>query len=114
MECREKWINFLDPAINHNDWEEWELEKLYEVHEQVGTRWCMVQKFIGRYLPPHLEPRTKSRIDSTVPSATTSALSSTTLNPQIHATIIRSANSPQNSSTRSTKQKVVRISLFRI
>jgi hypothetical protein len=25
IECREKWINFLDPELNNQDWEESEL-----------------------------------------------------------------------------------------
>jgi hypothetical protein len=59
IECREKWINFLDPNLNKKEWEEWELEKLYEIHDQVGTRWCVIQKYIGRYLSTHSGRRTR-------------------------------------------------------
>jgi hypothetical protein len=48
IEIREKWINFIDPTLNKNEWEGWELEKLYDIHDQVGTKWCVIQKFIGR------------------------------------------------------------------
>lgn len=32
IECREKWINFLDPEVKKSQWEIWELQRLYDLH----------------------------------------------------------------------------------
>jgi hypothetical protein len=51
IEVRERWVNFDDPLVNKNRWEEWELARLYDIHDQVGTKWCVIQKYVGRYPP---------------------------------------------------------------
>ena len=49
IEIRERWVNFEDPSVNKASWEEEELARLYDIHDQVGTKWCVIQKYIGRY-----------------------------------------------------------------
>eukprot|EP00599_Poterioochromonas_sp_BG-1_P000138 CAMPEP_0173147516 /NCGR_PEP_ID=MMETSP1105-20130129/9180_1 /TAXON_ID=2985 /ORGANISM="Ochromonas sp., Strain BG-1" /LENGTH=668 /DNA_ID=CAMNT_0014062013 /DNA_START=275 /DNA_END=2281 /DNA_ORIENTATION=- len=45
-QCRERWHNQLDPAINKNPWSEEEEMKLLEAHNELGNRWAEIAKRI--------------------------------------------------------------------
>jgi hypothetical protein len=45
-QCRERWHNHLDPAINKGEWTEEEDLQLIEVHRAMGNRWADIAKAI--------------------------------------------------------------------
>lgn len=48
-QCRERWLNNLDPRINRDQWTEEEDKKIYELYKKYGTSWSKVSKeMIGR------------------------------------------------------------------
>lgn len=42
VEIREKWINFIDPQMRKDEWGENQLEKMFDIYDQVGTKWCVI------------------------------------------------------------------------
>ena len=47
-ECRERWVNYLDPRLTTSEWSEAELAQLYSLHAEMGTKWAQIQKIMGR------------------------------------------------------------------
>ena len=48
-QCRERWINVLDPGILHTKWSEAELETLFRAHAELGNKWSAIaQRIPGR------------------------------------------------------------------
>ena len=48
-QCRERWINFLDPSINRDPWTESEMSLLCEKYKEFGPSWSkLAQFFKGR------------------------------------------------------------------
>jgi len=45
-QCRERWINHLDPTINRGIWTNEEDVRLLEVHLQVGKKWAEIAKIL--------------------------------------------------------------------
>jgi len=45
-QCRERWINHLDPQINRGAWSSEEDIKLLETHLQIGKRWAEIAKVL--------------------------------------------------------------------
>mmetsp|Transcript_8909 Transcript_8909/g.16712 ORF Transcript_8909/g.16712 Transcript_8909/m.16712 type:complete len:631 (-) Transcript_8909:170-2062(-) len=43
-QCRERWHNHLDPAINKNSWTEDEEKIMSEAHKELGNRWSEIAK----------------------------------------------------------------------
>lgn len=43
-QCRERWHNHLDPAINKNSWTEEEEKIMSEAHKELGNRWSEIAK----------------------------------------------------------------------
>jgi hypothetical protein len=41
-QCRERWRNHLDPAINHAPWSEQEDQRLVELHKLHGNAWVTI------------------------------------------------------------------------
>jgi transcription factor MYB, plant len=41
-QCRERWINVLDPGISHAKWTQEELEILFHSHAELGNRWSAI------------------------------------------------------------------------
>ena len=53
-QCRERWINHLDPDINKDKWSEEEEEKVFRDYLMYGNRWKEIsQHFPGRYQSVH-------------------------------------------------------------
>ena len=49
-QCRERWVNVLDPSIVHTRWTEAELEALFTAHAELGNKWSAIALRIpGRY-----------------------------------------------------------------
>ncbi|KAG2176340.1 hypothetical protein INT43_005574 [Umbelopsis isabellina] len=49
MQCRERWVNILDPALDHSKLNAEELEKLQDLVKEHGPKWSvLVQYFPGR------------------------------------------------------------------
>jgi hypothetical protein len=46
LQCRERWHNQLDPAINKNPWSEEEEMNLLEAHSLLGNKWAEIAKRI--------------------------------------------------------------------
>ena len=56
-QCRERWVNNLDPDIVKGDWTPDEDRKILEMYEQIGARWARIAK----ELPGRTENSTKIR-----------------------------------------------------
>jgi len=49
MQCRERWVNVLDPSLNHSKLDEQELKRLNILVAEHGNKWSMLtQYFPGR------------------------------------------------------------------
>ena len=46
-QCRERWINHLNPNINKDPWTDEEDKKLYELHEIYGNHWSKISHIMG-------------------------------------------------------------------
>ncbi|KAM3147151.1 hypothetical protein pb186bvf_000867 [Paramecium bursaria] len=47
-QCRERWINNLNPKLNKMPWTQYELKILMEEVEQVGRQWALIAKKLNR------------------------------------------------------------------
>lgn len=45
-QCRERWHNHLDPAINKSPWTEEEDLLLTQAHQQYGNQWAKIAKLL--------------------------------------------------------------------
>ena len=51
-QCRERWVNQVDPSINHGDWTQEELDIIHQEYAARGGRWAEMSKLLpGRYVP---------------------------------------------------------------
>ena len=58
-QCRERWYNHLDPAVNKEVWSYEEELRLFEVHRELGNRWKEISMQLkGRYLVWQIGPIT--------------------------------------------------------
>ena len=56
-QCRERWINHLDPSINHGQWTEQEDRILVALQSELGNKWTQ----IASQLPGRTENSVKNR-----------------------------------------------------
>ena len=48
-QCRERWYNHLNPAVNKKPWTNDEEEQLFELHKVHDNRWKDISRnFVGR------------------------------------------------------------------
>lgn len=71
-QCRERWLNHLDPVINKGPWTKEEDELLIRLHGEMGNRWSDIARLIPRRTDNALKNRFNSRLkklygDGTVP-----------------------------------------------
>lgn len=56
-QCRERWTNYLNPAIDNSEWTEEEDALLLEKHEEIGRHW----KAIAEFFPNRTDIAVKNR-----------------------------------------------------
>ena len=57
VRCRQRWLNVLDPSINHGPWSLEEDKILIDTHKKVGNKWAE----IARLLPGRTDISVKKR-----------------------------------------------------
>lgn len=43
-QCRERWVNHLDPSIKKGSWEKEEDEMLVRLHTRFGNKWKLISQ----------------------------------------------------------------------
>ena len=71
-QCRERWLNHLDPMIKKDDWTEEEDRQIYELYKKYGTSWSKVSK--------EMKGRTENSIKNRFYSTIRSLIANETLN----------------------------------
>jgi myb proto-oncogene protein len=56
-QCRDRWLNHLDPNIKKGGWSELEDKTLVDAHDKLGNRWCDIAKL----LPGKSDQRARGR-----------------------------------------------------
>lgn len=46
-QCRERWINYLDPSLNQNSWTTEEDAHLLQLQSQLGNQWASIAKHLA-------------------------------------------------------------------
>lgn len=50
-QCRNRWVNSLDPNVTKQDWTAEEEDHVFQLHKQFGNKWAEIAKHIpGRYV----------------------------------------------------------------
>jgi hypothetical protein len=49
-QCRERWLNVLDPSIKRTAWTKQELDTLFRAQEELGNKWCVAPRVAASLL----------------------------------------------------------------
>lgn len=60
-ECRERWANHLNPAVNRNEWSIAEDKMLFKLIEEYGKKWS---KLVKKFNSTRTEHMIKNRYNS--------------------------------------------------
>ncbi|XP_008808105.1 transcription factor MYB3R-5-like [Phoenix dactylifera] len=67
-QCQDRWLNYLNPAINKDAWTREEEEVLVCAHQIYGSKWAEIAKYLpgrtGIFIKSHLKSSVKKRLDS--------------------------------------------------
>ncbi len=69
-QCRERWMNHLDPSLSKQEWGEEEDRILMDAHKEIGSHWSKIAKL----LPGRSENSVKNRWNSRFRSKETSMM----------------------------------------
>ena len=58
-QCRERWLNYLNPDLNTDEWTPDEDKRLLDLHSQLGCRWVQ----ITRAFPNRTDTMIKNRFN---------------------------------------------------
>lgn len=89
-QCRERWMNILDPNLKKGDWSEQEEEVLFRMHQRKGGKWTEIAK----YLPGRSENSIKNHYYSTLRKSKKSLASSAqsnegNSNPNVYPQVVK-------------------------
>lgn len=45
-QCRERFINYLSPPENNNQWDEYKEQLLFVLDQTHGNKWALIAKFL--------------------------------------------------------------------
>jgi hypothetical protein len=65
--CRERWVNHLDPAINHSPFTPEEDQKIIELRRQFGSQWVKIASLIPSRTSNAIKNRWNSQLSRSQP-----------------------------------------------
>jgi hypothetical protein len=90
-QCRERWVNHLDPDLNHEAFSPEEDLRIMELHQIHGNKWVK----IASYIPTRSCNAIKNRWNSTLKRGLNSSSFSVLVDDQLHGQVLpESVNGP--------------------
>jgi hypothetical protein len=83
--CRDRYVNFLDPFLNQAPWNPGEDDLFLELIEKFGKKWAQISTYMNHRSPgnlknrwhKHLRIKFEEKMDESIPKKTTFESSST-------------------------------------
>lgn len=99
-QCRERWLNHVDPTLNKGLWTIEEDELLLKMHDELGSRWSEISKgFMGRN-----ENSVKNRLKSLKKQKSSSSLTCNRINTDDNNDIYTFIESPVSDISRKVEK----------